>query len=382
MSSSPWSSRADRGPLLRPHVRADGVMLVEGIAVREGVLEYRRADGSTFREFVPLATILDSAGGLARLPLTLQHPDGEVTRDNVGALGVGDVDGEVLVEDGGFVRVKLAIRRADALDAVARGTQELSPGYVTQIDSTPGTHPVYGPYDATQIARRYNHLALVDQARGGPEVRIRADGVATTSITSPVAPSARGVHVNSGFLPILSFLGITRRIDSDESALSLIEASLRARADADEEAAVAAATADAETTALQEALATATSALAALQAELDAAASTAAAEVEKADHANLSPFAASLGLFPSATPRARDLRAAIAARHLGQALKADASDAYVDAIVDIARTQGTRGDGRVDGRQAWDTADRVDGVVHPRKPGPSEASLARWGTGK
>lgn len=172
--------RCDRGGLLRAHRTAEGYLLIEGRAARPGVLTYRNADGSTTRELV-LPEELHRADSLATLgfkPVTIEHPSEPVNPDNEGALGVGNVDGEVAVEEeGGFVRVRLAVRRRDGIEAIQTdGIRELSPGYDCRIDATPGTHPVYGAYDQIQRDRRYNHLALTERARGGPEIRFRVDG--------------------------------------------------------------------------------------------------------------------------------------------------------------------------------------------------------------
>jgi hypothetical protein len=141
-----------------------------------------------------------------------------VTPDNVGHLGVGDLDGEVTAEApeaGGFVRVKLAIRRADAIQAVKGGKTELSPGYVTLLDPTPGVDPEFGPYDAVQRDRRYNHLAIVDVARGGPEIRLRADGARTQYHRQRHREDST---MNPTLIALLSLLGVTR-FDDEAAAI-------------------------------------------------------------------------------------------------------------------------------------------------------------------
>jgi hypothetical protein len=73
-TSQGWEHRIDRGELLAVHERADGTLLVDGWAAREGVLEYRTADGIR-RELVTDAVLRRAAPGLARAPVTLEHPD-------------------------------------------------------------------------------------------------------------------------------------------------------------------------------------------------------------------------------------------------------------------------------------------------------------------
>jgi uncharacterized protein len=182
--------RTDRGDLLRAVRTDEGYMLAEGYMARPGVMRYSDGDSEWF-ELVPEETLHDaeSLATIAAKPLTVEHPAENVGPDNVAQLGAGDVGDEVTVADNGFVRVKFAARRRDALDAIEGGKVQLSPGYVCDVDWQPGEHPKYGRYDAIQRNRRYNHLALVDRARGGPEMRVRVDGAAW-QVDAPTEPDA------------------------------------------------------------------------------------------------------------------------------------------------------------------------------------------------
>jgi uncharacterized protein len=170
--------RYDRGEL-RNAVRTDeGYYLVEGYVSRPGVLEYRQDDGSIRRELVLPEELhrADSLSTLARKPVTLEHPPEFVGPENVDKYGVGDTDGEVEVEAmNGFVKVKMAVRRKDGIEAIDRGIKELSPGYTVDLDETAGEHPQYGRYDAIQRNRRYNHTAITVAGRAGAQVALRAD---------------------------------------------------------------------------------------------------------------------------------------------------------------------------------------------------------------
>src|SRR3990167_9426088 len=137
------------GELLHPHRRPDGTLLCEGRSVREGVLEYRRADGSIHRELVTRQALIDTAKSGARATMTLDHPpEGFVSPDSAQRLMTGDVDGTPAVEEdaqGGFVRVRVALRRRDAIDAFDSGkARQLSWGYEAILDETPGEHPGFG----------------------------------------------------------------------------------------------------------------------------------------------------------------------------------------------------------------------------------------------
>ena len=171
--------RVDRGaPLLgAPYRRADGTLLCEAIVSKPGVLTYRDAAGKEWRELVPPETLADPdyLAAVGRAVATLEHPEEDVSPDNVQTYQVGDTDGAVEVLEGGYVKARLAVRARKALDAIDAGVEEISPGYNVKLDRTPGTHPEYGRYDAIQIKRELNHIAIVPKGRSGSEVRLRAD---------------------------------------------------------------------------------------------------------------------------------------------------------------------------------------------------------------
>lgn len=363
-SAAVWHRRVDRGALLSSHVRPDGTLLCEGYAAREGILVYRDAAGRETRELVLADTLQDSAETLGRAPVTLGHPAGDVTPDNVADLGVGDVDGEIAMADG-FVRVKLAVRRADAIKAVRSGTRELSCGYAVQIDPTPGTHPRYGRFDCTQVRRTTNHLALVDVARAGPECAVRVDSaIATTVIRAdstgraPAPTSNQGARAPRGgtldplIAQMLARLGITQRADDDAAGLRLIDAELGRRGDAAAGAATAhKAALDAMTAERDAAKARADAAEAKVKTLEDAE----AARADKADRDRLDGIATRLGIDPKSHADTKALKRAIAGKQLGNEPRADASDAYIDVLVDMAaQGQQQRGDGREAGRQVWE----------------------------
>jgi uncharacterized protein len=174
--------RIDRGsvPLAAPYRRKDGTLLCEGIVSAPGVLTYRDAAGAEWRELVPESTLADPEylAAVAQATITLEHPEEDVTPDNVQTHSVGNTDGTVELLEGGYVKARIAVRARKALDAVDAGIVELSPGYDVFLDKTPGVDPVHGAYDAIQIKRIPNHIAIVPTGRSGPDVRLRADTAA------------------------------------------------------------------------------------------------------------------------------------------------------------------------------------------------------------
>jgi hypothetical protein len=353
--SDGWVQRFDRGVMLRaPEVRPDGALLVTGIAAREGVLIYRDAAGGERRELVTADTLTSSAPTLGRAPVTLLHPREDVSPKNAKELVVGDVDGRV-VFDNGYVSVTMAVRRDDAIAAIRGGVRELSPGYRVRLDATPGVHPVHGRYDAVQVAREVNHLAIVPQARGGSDVRLRADSgdaVLVTTIERRDAGNSsgarpQGVRMNPGIAALVAALSLSQRFDNDDAALAACTAELNRRKDADAEHQRKLDAAHAERDTQKARADTAEARVAALEA-------AEATRADAAERTELDGLARELGVDPAQHADAAGLRRAIASKHLGSEVKADASDDYVRALADLAKAnQGERDDGREAGRAAW-----------------------------
>lgn len=150
---------------------------IEGTAALEGVLKYPAGN-----EFVPAATLAASAPSIVGMPVIVRHPsngkllDVKNTRDYQG----GSVTAARM--DGGKLRVELLLTDERAIAAVQAGVDELSPGYDVAVENTPGEFNGER-YDSVQVSRKYNHLALVDRARGGREARLdEATKMATVKI--------------------------------------------------------------------------------------------------------------------------------------------------------------------------------------------------------
>lgn len=405
-STEQWEHRYDRGELLRPVRLANGTLVVEGFAAKEGVLEYRRADGSIWRELVPYECIEASCDSLGDLPVTLHHPDPRrypdgVTPQNVAELAIGNTGEIVKLLNGGHTKVHIAVRRHDGIDAIEKqGVRELSLGYKVQVAPTPGVHPVYGRYDAVQLRRVHNHLALVPHGRFGADVGIRTDAAystetitgatttaggqqagATSTQTTHAGDQPRGALVNPGFLSVLTLLGITQRVDSDNAALDLVSNKLRERNDAASTAEQQARASLSAMTAERDAQKARADAAEAELAKLKAAD---AARADAAERSGLEEVAKRIGVDPAKHASAPALRKAIAQAHLGVSYRADADEAYDRAVVDIVRSSGAeRSDARDRGTRAWEPPPRSErsdagdqfAQRQPRR-GPGAASRA------
>lgn len=205
------------------------------------------------------------------------------------------------------------------------------------------------------------------------------------------------MNVNYRLISLLSLLGVQApRVDSDDAAIDLALDAVKHRraADSDAERTRADALHAAEATAVTEksrADAAAVSLSAeksradaekgradALAVEVATMKAAEATRVDAADRASLEPLAKHLRIDSAQHAATQDLKRAIAAGHLRSALRADATDAYVDVVVDMARSSmavpSHRSDagGRDAGLRAWETppAVRTDAKPAPRASAP------------
>ena len=162
-------------------ITRDGYLVADALVARaNNIQEYLagelgltdRAPDARVLIFRPEAEVFakDAMSSLAHRPITLDHPPQGVDANSWKRLAVGDVGGEI-VRDGEFVRVPIKIMDAQAVDSVRRDRREFSLGYSASLDMTPGVHDGK-PFDGVMKSLRYNHLAAVRDARGGPELRI------------------------------------------------------------------------------------------------------------------------------------------------------------------------------------------------------------------
>lgn len=226
--------RFDTGELSKPVKQPNGWLRADGFITRVGVFTYRKADGSTIREYRPPEEVFkqDSLESFAFVPLTNDHPaDGLLDAENTHKYQVGTVVAPRA--DGAFVRSQFLVTHADAITALEAGKTQLSGGYVCDLDETPGTTPEGERYDAIQRNIRGNHVAIVAVGRAGPQVRLRMDSA--EQLDSP----ARSVHSatnepirkESGKekTVILKLDGV--EVDLPETAAQLVQKTLKAHED-------------------------------------------------------------------------------------------------------------------------------------------------------
>ena len=172
------------GRLMEPVITDEGFLLVDAYITRPGVFEYVDADGKVRRELRPRDEVyaVESLASVARKPTTLQHPTNDqgeyvkVVSTNARAYSTGLASESVWRDEAAdMVRTTLTILDADHIAAIQAGIHEQSCGYSCELEETAGEDEEFGPYDAIQRLIRYNHIATVMRGRAGRQVRLRAD---------------------------------------------------------------------------------------------------------------------------------------------------------------------------------------------------------------
>lgn len=231
--------RIDAGSVLRAsETTPQGFLRVDGYAGKVGIYPYYDAKtGKVRKEFRPPAEVFKKSAldGFEGAPLTDGHPLRPVDTTNVKHVEVGTVTSSAR-RDGDHVAVATVIKDPATIAKVKAGKQQLSPGYALDLEMTPGYDPQYGHYDAVQKNIEINHLAIVDEARGGPTVRFRMDGVDMATIVHHDAEldaterdnlAAKSFAAKGGKLPIqdaehvraaMSRFSQTEFMDDDDKA--------------------------------------------------------------------------------------------------------------------------------------------------------------------
>lgn len=155
----------------------DQYLAVEAPVARTGIQIY---DGAQFgrtgqlRIYRPEEEVFsaESMKSYANIPVTLEHPKGDVTAKNYRDNAVGYVGTDV-IRDGNKVRVPFMVMDAKAVAHIEGGTKrEVSMGYSCVVELVDGVTDEGEEYDGIQSHMRMNHLAVVREARGGKELKI------------------------------------------------------------------------------------------------------------------------------------------------------------------------------------------------------------------
>lgn len=195
-----------------PKRTKEGFLAVRARAARAGIYDYMGFEldksGQHFRPnqvvkvYRPPEEVFskDAVHSFLLKPITDDHPSVPVTADNWKAHARGVNAGAL--RDGEFLAFDLVLMDKAAIEAVDAGKKELSNGYSSEIDITPGTTPQGEHYDAIQRNIRGNHIALVNKGRAGPECRIGdaslCDSIAVDVLDRLLADGQTYRHAKSG----------------------------------------------------------------------------------------------------------------------------------------------------------------------------------------
>lgn len=159
-------------------ITPEGYIKTRAIVTRCGVFLYKNADGTVRKELRHPDDVMvpESLESIKMIPVVNGHPPERlITADNAKRLGIG-FTGELVEPNLPYIIANLLVTDKDAIEEIKdKRKNELSLGYT--VDLIPDSGMYNGePYEYRQTNIRYNHLALVDVARAGPEARISLDG--------------------------------------------------------------------------------------------------------------------------------------------------------------------------------------------------------------
>jgi len=154
----------------------NGYLKVPAYLTRTGVFDYATKDGKVFKELRPDDEVFndESKTTLSDIPVTNDHPAQFLNTRNTRGIAVGYTSTEVISEDN-KLKSTLTIYDQDTIDKIVNdGKREISCGYLADLEMTPGEYNGQH-YDAIQRNIRYNHVAIVDKGRAGPDVKMILD---------------------------------------------------------------------------------------------------------------------------------------------------------------------------------------------------------------
>lgn len=159
----------------------EGFLKVPARISRTGIQEYLAVEvGLSDREPNDIVKVYrppeevfseDSLNSFVDKPVTDDHPPELVNAQNFRKYAVGSQKGEI-TQDGMFVTTELIVNDAEAIKKIEGGKVELSNGYLSDIEWTPGVTPDGESYDAIQTNIRGNHIAIVTRGRAGHACRV------------------------------------------------------------------------------------------------------------------------------------------------------------------------------------------------------------------
>ncbi len=159
----------------------EGYLRVPANLARVGVYDYRAGDiGMTDRDpmdqvkvYRPADQVFDetSMNSFSLKPVTNGHPPEMVNIKNIKQYQVGNA-ASAISRNGDFMVTELLVTDSAMISAIEDGKCEVSNGYTADFDFVIGATENGERYDAIQKNIRGNHIAIVDNARGGRGCRL------------------------------------------------------------------------------------------------------------------------------------------------------------------------------------------------------------------
>lgn len=311
---------------------ANGRLVVSARVARGGNIQHYlgsemgMADKEIVRVYRPEEEVFntDSMKTFPHRYVTLGHPKGpaDFEKHAVGWLG------DEVARDGEFIRVPMTVAAKKAVDAVKDGVRELSVGYMSDIVFAPGKTPTGEEYDAKMTNIIVDHVAIVDRARGGSELRI-GDWRTVDDSDNALNPNSGGRNMADNTVQVVVD-GLT--IDTTKQGKEIVERLQSQLSDARAEVVAA-------TKATDTAQAAHDAAMAAKDAEIEAlkASQLSDADLDKrvTERADLIATAKAIGDADYSGKSDLEIRKLAVATKLGDKFLEGKSDAYIAARFDI-----------------------------------------------
>lgn len=181
-------TRFDRGNIVsKAQLTDEGYLKASAIVTRAGIFDYANADGSIRKELRHPDDVFnaDSLESMKMRPVTNGHPPQKlVSAQNIRSLQVGHT-GETVNVQKPYIATSVLITDPNTVEDILNHKKtELSLGYNVDLIEEAGVYEGK-PYTHRQTNIRYNHLAVVDRARAGPEARIHLDENDAEEMQSP-----------------------------------------------------------------------------------------------------------------------------------------------------------------------------------------------------
>jgi hypothetical protein len=159
----------------------NGYLSVPGRVARSGIQQYTAAElgledrppDELINVYRPPEEVFKAASlaSYDNADITVHHPEEFVDAVTFRDVSVGHATSQGW-QEGEFVVVELLIKAQEAIDAINRGTAELSSGYSSEYLHKPCIAPDGTPYEFIQTDITINHIALCDSARAGHMARL------------------------------------------------------------------------------------------------------------------------------------------------------------------------------------------------------------------